>query len=139
MTIKTIKHHPGLLTDGKLIGSMRQIYRYINVIVLVCVYLFTFIPSVYAEDITNTVFLPLKINTLKNRNDLTAIADTSLKELGIEKNLVVPDRKQTSQVLDYESWPPALKETRPLLTSDAIAIASRLFPLLKTLTRECSE
>ncbi len=64
--------------------------------------------SVSAQE-ENTVFLPVKINTLVPQEDLSEQVDSTLRDAAIQNNILMVERFQAETFADYDAvWPPTI-------------------------------
>lgn len=106
----------GLYSAGQenpMISNRKNKFRYMLKLsklfytFLFTLFLWTFAGSAFSFEIT---FLPLQINALENRDDLTLRVDSSLKEILAETTIQMIPRETAETFAEYTGdWPPPVK------------------------------
>nr|MBF0221400.1 outer membrane protein assembly factor BamA [Desulfobulbaceae bacterium] len=74
---------------------------------------------VYATGNTQTIFIPLKINSDSDGTNISETADKTLKESVTPKGFTLLSRDIVSQAVDFNgSWPPAFESLNAIIPAD---------------------
>ncbi len=104
--------------------GQHSMFRKTLILIFLLLPLFMFSQVLAADQ--NTLFLPLKINSLEKKSEFVESIDSALKTALSQKGLIMLDRSQAESLADYnKAWPPPVTTLKKIARdSDAHHIIS---------------